>query len=78
MGARVNYEYTFPRGDPRGTVRPWAYPMHELEHFKTWLHGEYWTIHFPDYLKRKYGAAAFKNALPLFTALGVPLTLNGK
>lgn len=78
MGSRVNYEYTFPKDDPRGTVKPWAYPMHELPHFKTWLHGEYWTTHFPDYLKRKYGATAFKNAIPLFAAMGIPLALPSK
>ncbi|HVS38621.1 MAG TPA: Bro-N domain-containing protein [Gemmataceae bacterium] len=73
MGRRVPYEYTFPSGDPRGTVRPWAYPMQELEHFKVWLHGEYWTQHFPDYVKRKYGSAQFQKALPIFIQLGVPL-----
>src|SRR4051794_35249766 len=73
MGARILYEYTFPDGDPRGTVRPWAYPMQELEHFKMWLHGEYWALHFPNYIKNKYGATAIDKALPLFAALGVPL-----
>lgn len=37
MGMRVGYRYTFPNGDPRGTVTPSAYPMQELEHFKVWL-----------------------------------------
>lgn len=78
MGARVNYEYTFPKDDPRGTVRPWAYPMQELGHFKTWLHDEYWRLHFPAYLKSKYGAIAFKNAIPLFAAIGVPLAITKK
>ena len=73
MGARINYEYTFPENDPRGTVTPWAYPMQELEHFKVWLHGEYWSIHFPGYVKRKYGALAYRQALPLFASMGVPL-----
>lgn len=73
MGIRRSYQYTYPSGDPRGTVTPFAYPMHELEHFKTWLHGEYWTQHFPDYIKRKYGADAFHRAVPMFAQLGVPL-----
>jgi prophage antirepressor-like protein len=73
MGRRVPYDYSFPPGDPRGTVKPWAYPMQELEHFKVWLHGEYWLQHFPDYVKRKYGAAQFQKALPVFAQLGVPL-----
>jgi prophage antirepressor-like protein len=73
MGRRVPYDYTFPRDDPRGTVKPWAYPMQELEHFKVWLHGEYWTRHFPDYVKRKYGTEQFQKSLPIFAQLGVPL-----
>ncbi len=73
MGRRVVYEYTFPRGDPRGTVKPWAYPMQELEPFKVWLHGEYWFHHFPDYVKRKYGAKEFQRALPIFAQLGIPV-----
>jgi hypothetical protein len=75
MGARVQYEYTFPKGDPRGTVLAWTYPMQELEHFKVWLHGEYWEVHFPAYLKRKYGPAILKHAQPLFLAQGIPLAL---
>jgi len=47
--------------------------MQELEHFKVWLHGEYWSIHFPGYVKRKYGALAYRQALPLFASMGVPL-----
>jgi hypothetical protein len=70
---RLPYQYTFPPGDPRGTVKPWAYPMEELPYFKEWLHGEYWTKHFPAYVKRKYGAVEFQRALPIFIALGVPL-----
>jgi prophage antirepressor-like protein len=73
MGMRKQYVYTFPGDDPRGTVRPWAYPMQELEHFRVWLHNVYWPQHFPDYIKRKYGAAQFKRALPVFARLGVPL-----
>lgn len=73
MGRKVNYRYTFPAGDPRGTVMPFAYPMVELEHFKRWLHDEYWHQHFPDYVKNKYGAAEFQRALPIFAELGVPL-----
>jgi prophage antirepressor-like protein len=72
-GERIKYEYTFPEDDPRGTVRPWAYPMQELEYFKYWLHGEYMTIHFPEYIQRKYGAARFQRAIPIFTSMGVPL-----
>ena len=78
MGCRINYEYTFPKGDPRSTVTPWAYPMQELEHFKVWLHGEYWRIHFPDYLKRKYGSKALQHAIPLFASRGIPMTITGK
>ncbi len=78
MGVRVNFEYTFPKGDPRGTVLPWAYPMQELEHFKVWLHGDYWAKHFPDYIKRKYGPAQYRRAIPLFAGLGVPLALPQK
>ncbi len=73
MGRRVPYDYTFPTDDPRGTVKPWCYPMQEMEHFKNWLHGEYWTRHFPDYIKRKYGAKEFQRTLPIFAQLGVPL-----
>jgi prophage antirepressor-like protein len=78
MGAKKPYTYTFPKGDPRGTVQPWCYPMQELGHFKTWLHGEYWTINFPEYVKRKYGMGAFKNAIPLFAEMGVPLSISSK
>lgn len=73
MGRRLSYEYTFPDGDPRGTVKPWAYPMCELEHFKVWLHGDYWNHHFPDYVKRKYGVKEYQRALPIMAQLGVPL-----
>ena len=75
MGVRVQYEYSFPNGDPRGTVRPWSYPMQELPHFKSWLHGEYWTQHFPNYVRNKFGTAAYQKAIPMFAALGVPLPL---
>jgi prophage antirepressor-like protein len=78
MGRRVGYSYTFPPPDPRGTVQPWAYPMHELEHFKMWLHGEYWTNHFPEYIKRKYGTKEYQRALPIFAQLGVPLIGHSK
>jgi prophage antirepressor-like protein len=73
MGRRVPYAYTFPANDPRGTVTPWAYPMQELPHFKQWLHGDYWNYHFPEYVKRKYGAKEFQRALPIFAQLGVPM-----
>jgi hypothetical protein len=73
MGRRVSYEYTFPKGDPRGTVKPWCYPMQELEHFKCWLHGEYWPVHFPEYIKRKYGNKEFQRSLPIFANMGIPL-----
>jgi prophage antirepressor-like protein len=73
MGRRVPYDYTFPSDDPRGTVKPWSYPMQELGHFKNWLHGEYWTQHFPTYVKRKYGSVQFQKALPIFAEMGVPL-----
>jgi prophage antirepressor-like protein len=73
MGRRVSYDYTFPDGDPRGTVKPWAYPMQELEHFKMWLHSTYWSEHFPEYVKRKFGAKEFQRVLPIFAELGVPL-----
>jgi prophage antirepressor-like protein len=76
-GERVPYSYTFPKDDPRGTVAPWSYPMQELEHFKVWLHGEYWTVHMPAYIKRKYGAASFNKALPIFAGLGVPMLPPG-
>jgi len=73
MGVRKSYEYTFPPGDPRGTVTPGCYPMNELEHFKQWLHEVYWVQHFPEYIKRKYGLKEFQRALPIFAKLGVPL-----
>jgi len=73
MGMRRSYDYTFPKGDPRGTVQPACYPMQELEHFKTWLHGDYWVKHFPEYIKRKYGVSEFQRALPIFAQLGVPM-----
>lgn len=44
--------------------------MKELEHFKHWLHTEYWTVHMPAYIKRKYGAAEFQRALPIFAEMG--------
>jgi prophage antirepressor-like protein len=72
-GKRIPYDYTFPEGDPRGTVKPWSYPMQELEHFKHWLHSEYWTIKMPEYIKRKYGAKQYQLALPIFAGLGVPM-----
>jgi hypothetical protein len=78
MGVRIQYEYTFPDGDPRGTVYAWSYPMEELAHFKSWLHGEYWTLHFPTYVRNKYGAQAYQKAIPFFPALGVPLLTHVK
>jgi prophage antirepressor-like protein len=78
MGRRIPYEYTFPDGDPRGTVTPWSYPMQELEHFKVWLHGDYFTHHFPEYIKRKYGAKEYQRALPHFARLGIPLISKPK
>ena len=77
MGLRRSYEYTFPPGDPRGTVKPACYPMQELGHFKCWLHEVYWVQHFPEYIKRKYGTKEFQRAYPIFAELGVPL-LNYK
>lgn len=76
--SRVPYNYTFPQGDPRGTVRPWSYHMDELQHFKQWLHTEYLATHFPTYLRRKYGESRFQLALPIFASLGVPLVGSGK
>jgi prophage antirepressor-like protein len=73
MGMRRTYDYTFPNDDPRGTVQPACYPMQELGHFKTWLHGEYWVKHFPEYIKRKYGVSEYRRALPIFAQLGVPV-----
>jgi prophage antirepressor-like protein len=72
-GQRLKYRYTFPKDDPRGTVEPWSYPLQELQHFKEWLHGEYWNVHFPAYVHRKYGAKEFRRAIPVFTSLGVPV-----
>lgn len=76
MGARRPYYYTYPKGDPRGTVTPWCYPMQELEHFKVWLHGEYWACHFPAYVRRKYGDQQFQRTLPIFARLGIPMLAN--
>lgn len=73
MGRRIPYEYTFPKEDPRGTVRPWSYPMQELPYFRHWLHSDYMGLHFPEYIKRKYGAKEYQRALPAFASLGVPL-----
>ena len=73
MGRRKSYEYTFPAGDPRGTVKPWCYPMCELQYFKAWLHGEYMSLHFPNYIKRKYGSKEYQRVLPVFGQLGIPL-----
>jgi prophage antirepressor-like protein len=78
QGRQLKYQYTFPAGDPRCTVTPWCYPMHELEHFKVWLHGEYWNTHFPEYVKRKYGVREFQKALPIFARLGVPLASSAR
>lgn len=72
-GRRTSYSYTFPKDDPRGTVQPWQYPMQELEHFKSWLHDEYWRVHMPAYIKRKYGADSLRKALPIFASLGIPM-----
>lgn len=72
-GRRIPYRYTFPDNDPRGTVTPWSYPMQELEHFKHWLHTEYWSVHMPAYIKRKYGAVKYQQALPVFAEMGVLL-----
>lgn len=72
-GRRIPYVYTFPQDDPRGRVTPWSYPMQELEHFKTWLHNEYWTTHMPAYIRRKYSAEQFNKALPIFAGLGIPM-----
>ena len=38
-----------------------------------WLHNDYWNQHFPEYVKRKYGAQEYQRALPIFAQLGVPL-----
>lgn len=73
-GSRILYEYAFPEGDPRGTVRPWSYPDIELAYFKNWLHSEYWTIHMPAYIERKYGAVEYQRALPVMASLGIPMT----
>jgi len=70
-GRRVPYDYTFPKDDPRGTVRPWSYPMQELEHFKHWLHTEYWSVHMPEYIKRKYGVKEYQRALPIMAEMGI-------
>ena len=70
-GAAGSYAYTFPPGDPRGTVRPRAYPACELPPFRDWLEGHFWPVHFPDYVRRKYGPAALAAALPALAAQGV-------
>ena len=62
----------------RAIVRPWSYPMQELEYFKDWLHSEYWTVHMPEYIKRKYGSKQYQKALPIFASLGVPLLASAK
>jgi prophage antirepressor-like protein len=72
-GRRIPYDYTFPKGDPRGTVKPWSYPGQELPHFKHWLHSEYLAIHMPAYLESKYGKVNYQRALPLFAQMGVPM-----
>jgi prophage antirepressor-like protein len=72
-GARLPYKHTFPRGDPRGTIRPWSYPMSELGHFSAWLHGTYWNQHFPAYIRNKYGESRLQKALPAFARLGITL-----
>ena len=57
---------------------PWSYPMKELQYFKELLHSEYMAVHFPDYIKRKYGPQEFTRALPIFAHLGVPVALPVK
>lgn len=72
-GSRLAYDYTFPEGDPRGTVRAWCYPMAELARFREWLHGRYVAEHLPDYMRRKFGTDSVQRALPAFRAVGVPI-----
>lgn len=73
-GKRVPYAYTFPAGDPRGTVRAWAYPMPELPFFRTWLHGQYSHEHLPAYVARKFGPGAMQKALPALARAGVQIS----
>ena len=50
--------------------------MQELEHFKNWLHGDYWEKHFPEYIKRKYGAKAYREAIQLLAKYEEPLLID--
>lgn len=70
-GEAKRFDYTFPPGDPRGTVQPWCYPMPELGHFKMWLHGTYIVQHMPAYIRRKYKADGLRKALPALAAMGM-------
>lgn len=65
-GERTQYDYQFPPPSKRChiTVRPNAYPDCELIHFREWLKREYLPMHFPAYLKAKYGVSGFSAALP--------------
>src|SRR5262249_26821560 len=72
-GARVPYAHHFPHGDRRRARKAWAYPMAELAYFREWLHAEYVTRWFPDYLRRKYGAARLLQAEPALRRLGLVL-----
>lgn len=66
IGEPTRYDYRFPKPSRRSltTVSPYAYPMAELPHFRTWLKGEYMPTHFPTYLRNKYGHDGFSAALP--------------
>lgn len=65
-GNQTRYEYQFPPPSKRCqiVVHPNAYPNEELMHFREWLKREYLPVHFPDYLRRKYGIEGFQAALP--------------
>jgi prophage antirepressor-like protein len=70
-GTPVRFEYTFPNGDPRGRVFPWAYPNAELPHFRTWSIEVYWPEKFPAYALGKFkdDAAEYKKLAPAMQAV---------
>ncbi|OWK34374.1 Bro-N domain-containing protein [Fimbriiglobus ruber] len=74
-GDAVRYQYTFPDGDPRGTVRPWAYPDAELLNFRRWLHQIYLPTHMPEYIVNKWGTDKLTKALPEFASMGIQFAL---
>lgn len=60
------YEYVFPPPSRRQgvTVTPYAYPLAELGHFRSWMRMTYIPVHFRRYVVNKYGLTGFALAAP--------------